>query len=248
MSEDAQREYSLRQLNAQAFTKPPTEVPHLSFCGGLFLGFETLAPYTHLRNLDFVAMVPSLRTLEIPSDLPSLCFPHLVQLNLNDNALVSLPSAFSSIFPGLRKLEICNNRLGSDVSGDTQQQVERVLEPLRGCAQLEILDLDENPLASLPGFREAVWSFLPSLSVLNWKDRENHDVADSDGESTSSSSDVGSDEEDDTTTEDDMGSSESSSKESVIVDDTESEESDEEKSEEGSDDNSPKVKKLRLDE
>lgn len=50
--------------------------------------------------------------------------------------------------------------------------------------QLEQLGLDLNPVASLPDYREKVFNLLPSLVILDSKDKqgEEREAADSDSE------------------------------------------------------------------
>jgi len=183
MSEAALRQVSSKQLKEQVSKcKKEEDVTALSLCGGMWPGWEDLIRYRSLRHVDAVAMYPPLMTLAAPPMLS------ITMLCVNDNAIATLPNDFAQSFPKLRRLDLCNNRITS----------LEALQPLVGCTALRILDLSENEICKLEGYRASLLAMLPHLQFLDSKDREGQDadIADSDeGESSSEDSEDDGEEE-----------------------------------------------------
>lgn len=102
------------------------------------------------------------------------CMQSVRTLEATDNHITSSLDLLVKAFPNLRKLQLGGNHIKT--FGD--------LEPLSHLSQLEQLGLDLNPVASLPDYREKVFELIPSLLVLDSKDKqgEEKEAADSDSE------------------------------------------------------------------
>ncbi|KNH04048.1 mapmodulin-like protein [Perkinsela sp. CCAP 1560/4] len=220
MSEPALREYTRRQVFQQTKNQTASEVHAISLASGFFEGMSSMKDYINLRRLDLVAMNPRITTQNLLND-PEVSFKSLKQLNLNDNALVSLPASFAAVFPAVRKIELSNNLIGkglSNQSGSEEQAILDVLGPLTLCNELKVLDLESNPICQLGGYREILFRLLPSLQVLDSKNKAGENVDSSDelssdqqgssseeGEEDSTDDFMEDDEEDDEQTEESSG-------------------------------------------
>ncbi|KAL8429028.1 hypothetical protein ACSSS7_006836 [Eimeria intestinalis] len=112
---------------------------------------------TGLASLANLPSMPSVRTLEATDNHISAGLEHLVKA-----------------FPNLRRLQLGGNHI------KTLQD----LDPLGALSQLEQLGLDLNPVASLSEYREKVFDLLPSLQILDARDRqgEEREAIESDSE------------------------------------------------------------------
>ncbi|OEH75221.1 inhibitor-1 of protein phosphatase type [Cyclospora cayetanensis] len=102
------------------------------------------------------------------------CMSSVRTLEATDNHISSCLKLLVDAFPNLRKLQLGGNHI----------KTFEDLEPLARLSQLEQLGLDLNPVASLANYREKVFSIVPSLVVLDSRDRqgEEREAADSDSE------------------------------------------------------------------
>ena len=176
MSEPALREYTKHQIKMQQKGKPATELTQLSLGGSFFTGMPSIQAFTNIKRLDIIAMNPRLTTQDLESD-PVATFPAVEHLDLNDNALESLPPHFAEMFPAVQSIELSNNALGKALSlEDPEAMVSAVLAPLKGCAQLKVLDLESNPVCQANGYRELVFRTLPSLYALDSKTQDGQEV------------------------------------------------------------------------
>ncbi|CDJ39157.1 inhibitor-1 of protein phosphatase type 2A, putative, partial [Eimeria tenella] len=121
-------------------------------------------------------------------------FSNLTKLTLNQTGLASLEHL--PRMPGVRTLEATDNHLAKDLHflveafpnlrklqlGGNHLKTFEDLQPLARLTQLEQLGLDLNPVAALPDYREKLFLLLPSLQVLDSRDRlgEEREAPDSD--------------------------------------------------------------------
>ena len=121
-------------------------------------GLALLAPFTELVSL-------SIQDADISSldSLPAL--NRLNTLKLNDNKIKGGLHNLERL-PELQKLYLASNKV----------QTLDCLEPLAKLTKLEWLDLEGNPVAKLDGYSQRVWDLLPSLVVLDGKNREGQEL------------------------------------------------------------------------
>lgn len=102
------------------------------------------------------------------------CMMGVRTLEATDNHLTTGLDLLVKAFPNLRKLQLGGNHIKTFAE----------LEPLAMLTQLEQLGLDLNPVASLPDYREKLFALVPSLMVLDSRDRqgEEREAGDSDSE------------------------------------------------------------------
>ncbi|XP_026190427.1 acidic leucine-rich nuclear phosphoprotein 32-related protein [Cyclospora cayetanensis] len=124
------------------------------------------------------------------------CMSSVRTLEATDNHISSCLKLLVDAFPNLRKLQLGGNHI------KTFEDLEPLVGSIAGSpksshrfpafssnlqarlSQLEQLGLDLNPVASLANYREKVFSIVPSLVVLDSRDRqgEEREAADSDSE------------------------------------------------------------------
>jgi acidic leucine-rich nuclear phosphoprotein 32 family protein A/C/D len=121
-------------------------------------GLALLAPFTELVSL-------SIQDADISSldSLPAL--NRLNTLKLNDNKIKGGLQNLERL-PELQKLYLASNKV---------QSLE-CLQPLAKLTKLEWLDLEGNPVAKLDGYSKLVWDLLPSLVVLDGKNRDGQEL------------------------------------------------------------------------
>jgi acidic leucine-rich nuclear phosphoprotein 32 family protein A/C/D len=121
-------------------------------------GLALLAPFTELISL-------SIQDADISSldSLPAL--NRLNTLKLNDNKIKGGLQNLERL-PELQKLYLASNKV---------QSLE-CLQPLAKLTKLEWLDLEGNPVAKLDGYSQLVWDLLPSLVVLDGKNRDGQEL------------------------------------------------------------------------
>ena len=152
----------LAAQTASALTKE--NVVQLQFQGSAMPSFEMLCPYGNLARLECIAMRPALTAFPVYI----IKFPLLRVLNLSDNKLTTLPREFR--MPNLKRIGLANN-LFRALEG---------LQPLAQCPSLEYVDLEDNAVQSVAGYREAVFAMCHRLRVLDNKTVDNRE---DDGES-----------------------------------------------------------------
>jgi acidic leucine-rich nuclear phosphoprotein 32 family protein A/C/D len=86
-------------------------------------------------------------------------------LKLNDNKIKGGLQNLERL-PELQKLYLASNKV---------QSLE-CLQPLAKLTKLEWLDLEGNPVAKLDGYSKLVWDLLPSLVVLDGKNRDGQEL------------------------------------------------------------------------
>lgn len=101
-----------------------------------------------------------LKSLE---NLPPM--PNLQSLEVTDN----------SISGGLEPLKQCSNLREVLLSGNKIKSLE-ALEPLKSLENLELVELELNPLTSNGSYRNEIFKLLPSLKVVDGKNRQGEDV------------------------------------------------------------------------
>jgi acidic leucine-rich nuclear phosphoprotein 32 family member A/C/D len=134
-------------------------------------GLALLAPFTELVSL-------SIQDADISSldSLPAL--NRLNTLKLNDNKIKTGLHNLERL-PELQKLYLASNKV----------QTLDCLEPLAKLTKLEWLDLEGNPVAKLDGYSQRVWELLPSLVVLDGKNREGQELEENEDDDESEEED-----------------------------------------------------------
>jgi len=177
------RQAARKALHSQNGQRPLNDVTELAFTGVPVLAPDTYTGLVNLKSLSMVAMKPAIATLRA---LPDTLLPiaTLRALDLSDNAIRDEDCSFvhsSSNQPlqlvGLKKLLLENNRI-------TAMQTLKSIAV--SCPNLEVLDLNSNPVSNVGSYREQVFTLFPSLVSLDGraKDGTEVEVVDSD-ESTS---------------------------------------------------------------
>lgn len=118
------------------------------------------------------------------------CMTGVRTLEATDNHVTTGLDLLVKAFPNLRKLQLGGNHIKTFAD----------LEPLSHLTQLEQLGLDLNPVASLAEYREKVFNLLPSLLVLDSRDKQGEEKEAGDSDSEEEEDDEG--EEVDTTLKD----------------------------------------------
>lgn len=121
-----------------------------SVCARYLQGLE---PYVNLQSLSLSAV--GLTSLE---GLPSST--SLRKLVASDNKLSGGLDLLVSCCPNLRKLDLTNNRMATV---DT-------LTPLSALSDLHSLEVEANPLARQPDYRQEIFKIIPSLAILDQQD------------------------------------------------------------------------------
>ncbi|KNH01769.1 inhibitor-1 of protein phosphatase type 2A [Perkinsela sp. CCAP 1560/4] len=182
MSEPILREYTERQIENQTKNQPADEVKSISIGGSFFTGLAAVSQFPNLERLEVVAMNPRMKTNDLQCD-PIVHFKELTHLNLSDNVIESLPQCFSKMFPALCRLELSSNVIGKDMcpkEGDEEQSILAVIEPLTLCTELAVLDLESNPICKFRGYREIVFRLIPSLLILDNKNKTGQEMVSDD--------------------------------------------------------------------
>ncbi|CAD8160592.1 unnamed protein product [Paramecium octaurelia] len=105
---------------------------------------------------------------------------NLENLILESNQLEgSAISYISKNFKKLACLSLADNKI---------QKFEEV-EPLKQLKQLQQLDLADNPITQLPGYFNKIFELIPSLQILDNKDKEGQEIELSSGEDEGDESD-----------------------------------------------------------
>lgn len=125
-----------------------------SLSGGEFDGFTNLQ-FLSLNNVGLTSL----------DNFPSL--QHLKRLELNDNKIAGgLDVLQEQALINLTVLHLSGNRIKSLDD----------LQPLGSLPNLKQLDLEHCEVASLAGYREALFEMIPSLKVLDNLDRNGDEV------------------------------------------------------------------------
>lgn len=112
-----------------------------------------LEPYVNLASLSLSAVgLTSLEGLPTSAALRTLV--------VSDNKISGGLDVLATCCPNLRRLDLTNNRMAS-VS---------VLQPLSALSVLQSLEVEANPLASVPNYRQAIFKLIPSLGVIDQQD------------------------------------------------------------------------------
>ncbi|CAK80276.1 unnamed protein product (macronuclear) [Paramecium tetraurelia] len=107
---------------------------------------------------------------------------NLENLILESNQLDGTAISYiSKNFKKLACLSLADNKI---------QKFEDV-EPLKQLKQLQQLDLADNPITHLPGYFNKIFELIPSLSVLDNKDKDGQEIEISSGEDEGDESDLG---------------------------------------------------------
>ena len=88
--------------------------------------------------------------------------PQLTRIELSDNVLSGSELKHLLIYPQLKRIQFCNNKVNSISE----------LEPLKELKHLDNLDLTENPVANSEDYRKKVFDLLPSLVYLDMEDKD----------------------------------------------------------------------------
>jgi hypothetical protein len=121
-----------------------------SVCAPFLQGLES---YVNLESLSVSAV--GLTSLE---GLPSSA--SLLRLRASDNKLSGGLDVLVSCCPNLRKLDLTNNRMAT----------VDALRPLSALSGLHSLEVEANPLALKPDYRQEIFKIIPSLTSLDQQD------------------------------------------------------------------------------
>ena len=125
-------------------------------------GLAHLAPFANLVSLSMCdASIASL------SAMPAL--DNLATLKLSDNKIKNGLESLTKL-AALEKLYLAGNQI-PDIE---------TLDPLKKLSRLEWLDLEGNPVTRVPGYADKIFEMLPSLMVLDGKNREGEELPDAD--------------------------------------------------------------------
>eukprot|EP00884_Botryococcus_braunii_P003343 jgi/Botrbrau1/13009/Bobra.0389s0008.2 len=132
----------------------PTSVTELNldqkFRADNLTGLES---YVNLVSLSLSAVgLTSLEGLPASAALRTLV--------VSDNKIAGGLDVLKTCCPNLRRLDLSNNRMASMLA----------LQPLSALSVLQSLELEANPLASLPNYREAIFKLNPALTVIDQQD------------------------------------------------------------------------------
>ena len=116
---------------------------------------EELEKYNNLKLLCF-----NLCKLNSLKNLPHC--PQLTRIELSDNVLSGSELKHLLIYPQLKTIQFCNNKVNSISE----------LEPLKELKHLDNLDLTENPIVNSEDYRKKVFEMLPSLVYLDMEDKD----------------------------------------------------------------------------
>ena len=134
-------------------------------------GLAQLAPYTELVSLSIqdadIAQLDSLPALN-----------RLNTLKLNDNKIKGGLHNLERL-PELQKLYLASNKV----------QTLDCLKPLAKLTKLEWLDLEGNPVTRVEGYSVFVWDLLPSLVVLDGKNRDGQELEENEDDDESEEED-----------------------------------------------------------
>lgn len=173
-------------------------------------------------------------------------YVNLEQLSLNNVGLTSL-KGFPAL-PNLKRLELSDNRISNGLqflntspklthlhlSGNKIKDLE-TLEALKEFKSLKNLDLYNNEVTSVDGYRTKVFALCPSLNYLDGFDQDDREADDSDGEEDELNGNNDSDDEDGVSDEDEEDDEEEDIGLSAVYNDNLEEESSESVLYEGSD-------------
>lgn len=121
-----------------------------SVCARILQGLES---FVNLESLSLSAV--GLTSLE---GLP--CSTSLRCLVVSDNKLSGGLDVLVSCCPNLRKLDLTNNRMAT----------VDALRPLSALSALLSLEVEANPLALKPDYRQEIFKIIPSLTSLDQQD------------------------------------------------------------------------------
>ncbi|KAJ9460736.1 Acidic leucine-rich nuclear phosphoprotein 32-related protein 2 [Diplonema papillatum] len=154
--------------------KSPEDVEELEIYDNI-TDLSLFAPFKNLKVLRIDQAGSPVARLRSLSGLPAL--PQLRELQVADHLLSELPADFAARFPNLAALLITNNKFDSI----------DLLKPLFDCKSLHTLEVDDNSLVSKckkegVAYRDVLFGEIASLKVIDGKDKDGNDVAESESE------------------------------------------------------------------
>lgn len=211
------------RVNKQTEGIDPLQVKSLSLSSVPVMP-ELLARFPNLVYLTLVAMKPTMKSLK---ELPLASLRQIRALELSDNAIsleeFTAPEAERlPTLPTLRRLLLVNNRIGSLA----EVELLAVAFP-----ELEVLDIEENPIHLTEDETDKVFKLFPRLVALNARDKKGNEVEVQDTEEGSSEED---EEDDDEDSADESSDEEGSEEESGDSEDSQSQSETDSDSEGGS--------------